>query len=123
VTLLDRRYRHPATRARVKALLAAAGVAVDAVIAPEGHGAYLDALSRFAVMVDTRPYGAGLTAVEAMALGLDVLSPGPAGRLFSERHQYSHARTRGRNPALGGALVRLVTELAAQGRPPAASPQ
>lgn len=112
ITLLDRRYRHERTLARVSALLAAAGIAVDAVIVPEGHAAYLQALGGFAAMVDTRPYGAGLTAVEAMALGVMVLSPGPAGRLFSERHQQSHARTRGRNPRLAGEIARRITAMA-----------
>lgn len=116
VTLLDRRYRHAATRARVTGLLATAGVAVDAVIAPEGHGAYLAALGGFEAMVDTRPYCAGLTAIEAMALGLKVLVPGPPGRLFSERHQLSHARTAGRNPRLAGAIARGIAAMAAIGR-------
>lgn len=107
VTLLDRRYRHARTRQRVGALLAAAGIDVDGVIAPEGQGAYLHALSRFAAMVDTRPYAAGLTAVEAMVLGVRVLSHGSRGQLFSERHQLSHARTGGRNPALAGQIARL----------------
>jgi predicted O-linked N-acetylglucosamine transferase (SPINDLY family) len=109
VTLLDRRYRHPRTRARVTALLAAGGICVDAVIAPEGHGAYLSALSRFAAMVDTRPYGGGLTAIEAMTLGLEVISTAAAGRLFSERHQASHAHTAGRNPGLARQMAALIT--------------
>ena len=109
VSLLDRRYRHPQTRARVTALLAAGGITIDAVIAPEGHGAYLSALSRFAAMVDTRPYGGGLTAIEAMTLGLDVISTAATGCLFSERHQASHAHTGGRNPALARQIAALIT--------------
>ena len=119
VTLLDRRYRHARTRARVTALLENAGVTVEAVIAPEGHAAYLQALAGFATMVDTRPYGAGLTAVEGMALGLTVLSAGAPGRLFSERHQQSHARTHGRNPRLAAEISHLVIAMAARDRAPA----
>jgi predicted O-linked N-acetylglucosamine transferase (SPINDLY family) len=109
VSLLDRRYRHPRTLARVTALLTAAGIAIDAVIAPNGHRDYLAALSRFATLVDTRPYGAGLTAIEAMALGLDVRSTASEGRLFSQRHQASHAHTTGRNPGLARQIAALIT--------------
>jgi hypothetical protein len=38
-----------------------------------------------------------------------VLSTAPAGRLFSERHQASHARTNGRNPGLARQIAALIT--------------
>jgi hypothetical protein len=43
-----------------------------------------------------------------MALGLAVLPAGPPGRLFSARHQLSHARTAGRNPALARQVAELI---------------
>lgn len=109
VRLIDRRYAHERPRARVMDLLARAGIAVEAVIVPEGHVGYLRALAGCEAIVNTQPYSAGLTAVEAHRLGVRLLS-GPAGRLFCSRHHLSHARTGGSNPNLGDHLRKLVSQ-------------
>lgn len=108
VTLIDRRYRQPATLERVRAVLEAGGVAVADVLSPKGHDGYLEALARQAAIVNTIPYAAGLTAVEAYALGVKVIGPATGGPLFAQRHLLSHARTRGRNPALAAQILALI---------------
>lgn len=107
VTLIDRRYAHVRTRERVTEVLARGGIAVDEVIVPHGQEAYLRALAGHEAIVNTQPYAAGLTAVEAHALGLRVLGD-RAGRLFASRHHLSHARTGGRNPSLPGQILALI---------------
>lgn len=108
VTLIDRRYAYPATLDRVRAVLDAIGVRVAAVVVPEGHDAYLAALARHHAILNTVPYAAGLTAVEAYHLGVRVIGPPSGGPLFAQRHLLSHARTRGRNPTLPRQIAALV---------------
>lgn len=108
VALIDRRYAQPQTLARVTDLLARAGIAVAETIVPEGQDAYLQALGRFEAIVNTQPYAAGLTAVEAHALGLRLLTRPGAGKLFASRHHLSHLRTGGRNPALAPQILALI---------------
>lgn len=108
VSLIDRRYAHAATRERVAALLDSIGVAVAEVLTPDGHHGYLEAVARHAAIVNTVPYAAGLTAVEAYALGVKVIGPASGGPLFAQRHLLSHARTRGRNPALAPQILALI---------------
>ncbi|WP_448663702.1 tetratricopeptide repeat protein [Sphingomonas sp. CJ20] len=108
VALIDRRYAHARTRERVEALLAGRGVAVERVEAPVGHHAYLRELARCEAIVNTQPYAAGLTAVEAMAMGVRVLAGPTLSPVFAARHQLSHARTSGRNPALAAQLRAIV---------------
>src|SRR5688572_28236979 len=86
VALIDRRYVHDQPRKRVIELLGRAGIKVQDVIAPEGHDNYLQALAGYEAIVNTQPYSAGLTAVEAHHLGVKLLSGGEAGRLFCSRH-------------------------------------
>ncbi len=109
VTLIDRRYLHARTLERVTALLAGHGIAVERVAAPPGHHAYLAELARCAAIVNTQPYAAGLTAVEALALGVTLLSGPAVSPVFAARHHLSHARTRGRNPTLA-AQLRAIAE-------------
>ncbi len=108
VTLIDRRYAHARTLDRVRALLARMGVTVEAVVTPEGHDAYLTAVARHAAIVNTAPYAAGLTAVEAYRMGVKVIGPLSGGPLFAQRHLLSHARTRGRNPTLARQIAGLI---------------
>ena len=108
VTLIDRRYAYPAALERVRALLDRFGVGIAAVITPQGHDAYLEAVARHAAIVNTAPYAAGLTAVEAYWLGVKVIGPPSGGPLFAQRHLLSHARTRGRNPTLPGQIAALI---------------
>ncbi|HWH22712.1 MAG TPA: hypothetical protein VNT25_05400 [Allosphingosinicella sp.] len=110
VRLIDRRYKHEKPLARITALLAAAGIKVEEVIVPQGHDSYLRALGSCEAIVNTQPYAAGLTAVEAHHLGVRLLSGGEAGALFCSRHHLSHERTGGRNPRLAGQMLKLVSE-------------
>ena len=106
-TLIERRYGHERPLTRVTELLARAGISVAQTIVPEGQATYLKALAAHEAIVNTQPYAAGLTAVEAHALGIRVLTNG-AGRLFSARHHLSHARTGGRNASLPAQILALI---------------
>jgi protein O-GlcNAc transferase len=110
VTLIDRRYARPRTLNRVRELLARAGIKVEQVIAPRGQDAYLRALAGCEAIINTQPYSAGLTAIEAYALGVRFLSGPAAGPLFCSRHHLSHRRTSGRNPALAAQILRLIAQ-------------
>lgn len=110
VTLIDRRYAHARTVERVTELLARAGVSVAAVIVPQGQAAYLEALAGVEAIVNTAPYAAGLTAVEAAALGVRLLAAPTAGPLFCSRHHLSHLRTGGRNPSLPAQMLRFIAQ-------------
>lgn len=108
ITLIDRRYAHARTRDRVTALLEAAGVRKIDIIVPQGHAEYLQALAGMKAIVNTAPYSGGLTTIEAMALGVGILTLPGEGRLFCERHHLSHAHSGGRNPQLFAAIAKLV---------------
>jgi protein O-GlcNAc transferase len=108
IRLIDRRYAHARTRDRVIALLNAAGVRNVEVIVPGGHADYLEALSATKTIVNTAPYSAGLTAIEASALGVELLTLPIVGKLFCERHHLSHRVTGGRNPGLAGEIGKLI---------------
>lgn len=108
VTLIDRRYAQDRVRQRVVDLLGRHGVTVDQVIAPVGHDAYLRALAGCEAIVNTAPYAAGLTAVEAMGLGVRLLAGEAPGGIFAWRHHLSHRVTGGRNPKLAAAILRRI---------------
>ncbi|WP_404713049.1 tetratricopeptide repeat protein [Sphingomonas sp. MMS24-J13] len=108
VILIDRRYAHPRVRDRITELLARHAIAVDRIVTPPNHEAYLRAIGGCEAIVNTQPYAAGLTAVEALALGVKLLSGGVPGGLFCARHHLSHLQTGGRNSTLGAQLRDLV---------------
>ncbi|MDB5685547.1 MAG: hypothetical protein JWR77_136 [Rhizorhabdus sp.] len=108
VTLIDRRYAHARTCDRVTALLREAGVRQIDIIVPQGHAEYLQALAGMKAIVNTVPYSGGLTTIEAMALGVEIVTLPGDGRLFCERHHLSHRHTSGRNPGLVAAIAKLV---------------
>lgn len=110
VTLIDRRYAHGATLERVRRVLEPIGVSIAAVVTPDSHDAYLAAVARHRAIVNTAPYAAGLTAVEAYHLGVRVIGPPSGGPLFAQRHLLSHARTRGRNPTLARQIAALIAQ-------------
>lgn len=110
VTLIDRRYAYGATLERVRRVLEPIGVSIAAVVTPDGHDAYLAAVARHRAIVNTAPYAAGLTAVEAYHLGVRVIGPPSGGSLFAQRHLLSHARTRGRNPTLARQIAALIAQ-------------
>jgi predicted O-linked N-acetylglucosamine transferase (SPINDLY family) len=108
VSLIDRRYAHARVRDRVSELLGRHGIAVARIVAPGGHEAYCRAVAGCEAIVNTQPYAAGLTVVEALAMGVKLLAGGEPGGLFCARHHLSHLQTGGRNPTLGRQLLDLV---------------
>jgi predicted O-linked N-acetylglucosamine transferase (SPINDLY family) len=96
---IDRRYRHARARARIEAALAAlpAHITVE-FLTPEDHPAYLAQVAALDAVIDTFPYTGGLTAIEALAMGVPCVTR--AGTLFSERHSHAHARYAGMDLAL-----------------------
>ena len=82
---IDKRYQQPVIRERIQTALP--GVSLE-FVTPADHLAYLTAVSRLDATLDTWPYSGGLTAIEALALG--VPSYTRAGQLFCERHTVSH---------------------------------
>jgi tetratricopeptide (TPR) repeat protein len=108
VILIDRRYMHARVRERVTELLGRNGIKVERVVTPGSHEAYLRAVGGCEAIVNTQPYAAGLTAVEALALGVKLLSGAGAGKLFCGRHHLSHQQTGGRNPTLAAQMLELV---------------
>jgi hypothetical protein len=57
------------------------------------HAQQLELVAALDWVVDTFPYSAGVTALEALALGVPIRTH--AGQHFSQRHAYSHARFAG----------------------------
>jgi tetratricopeptide (TPR) repeat protein len=108
VTLIDRRYAHERVRDRMTELLSRNGIAIERFVTPPSHDAYLRAVAGHEAIVNTQPYAAGLTAVEALAMGVRVLSGGEAGGLFCSRHHLSHRETGGYNSTLSAQLLALV---------------
>jgi len=78
---IHHQFRFTRTRARVEKALD--GHKLE-FITPSTHQEALLALSQFERMADTFPYSSGLTAREAMALGLKI--DARVGKLFCERH-------------------------------------
>lgn len=58
-----------------------------------GHAQQLELVAALDWVVDTFPYTSGVTALEALALGVPIRTH--AGPHFSQRHGYSHARFAG----------------------------
>ncbi|MCC7006152.1 MAG: hypothetical protein IT497_05855 [Ottowia sp.] len=78
---IHRQYQYARVRARIEEVLGHTNVEY---VCPNSHEEALDALNTHAVMIDTFPYGGGLTAREAHALGTRVHAQ--VGELFCERH-------------------------------------
>ena len=78
---IHHQFRFARTRARVEQALE--GHKVE-FITPGSHQEALMALAQFERMADTFPYSSGLTAKEALALGLKI--DARVGQLFCERH-------------------------------------
>jgi predicted O-linked N-acetylglucosamine transferase (SPINDLY family) len=81
---IERRYKLDKARRRINSFC---GPNVD-FIAPDSHFDYLAHLGRQKTIVDTRPYSCGLTAMEALYLGVPI-DIGD-GSLFSSRHAIGH---------------------------------
>ncbi len=77
-------FRFERTRERVVRALGSSGVEF---ICPASHREALELLGRHEWMIDTFPYSSGLTAREAVAMGMKVKTF--TGELFCERHSLS----------------------------------
>lgn len=89
------RYRHPLVQERIRRHIQpehAAALQFE-FIAPHGHENYLREVAQLDWVIDSWPYTGGLTILEALAMGVPCRTR--AGRLFCERHGYSHARYAG----------------------------
>ena len=89
---IDRRLQLPAVTGRLREALGA-DVAIAEFIAPRGHDGYLYEVGQLTAVLDTFPYSSGLTALEALAMGVPVIDFNPTPidqRLFCGRHAYSH---------------------------------
>lgn len=78
---IHRQYQYARVRERIEAVLGHKNVEY---ICPSNHAEALQALNQHKVMLDTFPYTGGLTAREALALGVQI--EGRIGKLFCERH-------------------------------------
>lgn len=92
IQFIDSRYGSTLVQERIKAALRPTlGHCKEIAVlftAPGGHQEFLGHLSRLTAVVDTSPYSAGLTAIEALAMGVPII--GTPGALCSERHAASH---------------------------------
>ncbi len=78
---VHQQFKYP--QSRVQTLQYLSDSEVEFVV-PSSHKEALEVLSQHRVMIDTFPYSSGLTAQEAMALGVKVQAR--VGTLFCERH-------------------------------------
>lgn len=104
-----------AARDGITALFAAEGIAADRV-ALEGDSPHADLLRRYNaidIALDPFPYSGGLTTVEALWMGVPVVTM--PGQRFSSRHSFSHLSNAGLGEMVADgpeAYIRIATELA-----------
>lgn len=79
--LVHQQFKYPPSRVQVLKYLSADEVEF---VTPSSHQEALEILGQHKVMLDTFPYCSGLTAQEAMAMGVQVQAR--SGTLFCERH-------------------------------------
>ena len=79
---IHRQYQYPSVRERIEKILNPLDVEY---ICPQSHQEALNAVNRFAIILDTFPYSSGLTAREVLSMRskIQVLK---VGELFCERH-------------------------------------
>lgn len=78
---VHQQFKYPQSRVQTLQYLSESEVEF---VVPSSHKEALEVLSQHRVMIDTFPYSSGLTAQEAMALGVKVQAR--VGTLFCERH-------------------------------------
>jgi len=85
---IHRQYQYQSVKDRIQQFLNPSDVEY---ICPQTHQEALNAVNRFAVILDTFPYSSGLTAREVLSLGstIRVLK---VGELFCERHTAKYLR-------------------------------
>lgn len=90
---IDKRYGNTELRARILQSLADAQTSLGdqlriEFVTPTNHLEYLTHVGQLSSVADTFPYTGGLTAMEALSLGVPCSSE--AGILFCERHSHAH---------------------------------
>ena len=78
---VHQQFKYAQSRAQVLKFLPESDVEF---VTPSGHQEALEVLGQHKVMLDTFPYSSGLTAQEALAMGVEVQAR--VGTLFCERH-------------------------------------
>lgn len=86
VTLIDRRFRYSKARANLERRLPR----IRTFLVPESHAQFLDSLASCRQVIDTRPYCMGLTACEAIRMGVNIISIKENYHITSARHSISH---------------------------------
>ncbi len=109
---IDRHYSYSRVQSQVADCLEHSGLVLEFVVPEAGetrHQHFLNEVGRLGCVIDTSPHSAGLTALEALHLGVDVVTGG-AGQLFCERHAISHCGYFGKakSPHLAAELEQLV---------------
>jgi predicted O-linked N-acetylglucosamine transferase (SPINDLY family) len=92
--LIDHRWRFTTTRARLEPEFYAIASDIE-FVTPQGHLEYLTALrDTRATFVDTTPYSMGLSAIELLLMGKEIVSvPTPKVGIMAERHSFGHRHT------------------------------
>ncbi len=105
----------PVVQARIVAMFADAGIAADRLTI-EGTSPHQAMLARYNdadIALDSRPYSGGLTTLEALLMGVPVITL--PGRTFAGRHSLSHLSNAGLAELVArdeADYVQLVTDLA-----------
>lgn len=86
LTLFDKRYQQSDLVQRIRAQLPNIDVHFET---PKTHADFLNAIADLDAVIDAYPYSGGLTAIEALSLGVPTYTQG--GLLFCERHCLAHA--------------------------------
>ncbi len=87
IRFIDRKYQRAAVRERIESLLDQTRFKPVFEIPDDQHD-YYRRVTRLSGVIDTRPYSAGLTAREALNLGVRLITQ-PESHLFSARHGVS----------------------------------
>jgi hypothetical protein len=86
LTFFDKRYQQTEIVKRISAQLPNTPVSFES---PATHADFLNAIADLDAVIDAFPYSGGLTAIEALTLGVPTYTQG--GVLFCERHSFAHA--------------------------------
>jgi protein O-GlcNAc transferase len=115
LVLAYKKLNDPVVAARLRRRFAEAGIAQERVTI-EGSTPHWQLLNRYNdidIGLDSRPYSGGLTTLEAMWMGVPVVTV--PGRTFAGRHSLSHLSNAGLSELVAedeDGYVRLATELA-----------